>query len=260
MNKMLLDWMRGWDIPEEMLWKKGAVHQAVFMRDTVCVDLLKVPCFVVSSHTSKSIHLPVYGLIMRNGVKVVARYNFYDWKLSIELPKVNTNLQFPTDLVRGGIKDKIPDYYLEGMGRFWSYPAYSPKAKKFTIEVNDEHQVYVIMYVLKNAFPEKEFGEDNRSVDEIAESIEEIYKANGRYDTYKDHFGDKEFDRIRTSGWEILWNTWRKLEDCMKADGKDWSVIDKKSEDPKTFAEAICQYPEAKKVFLLQEYLYKTNI
>ena len=74
---LLLQWMRSSEIDDSMCWKNAAERQMCFVRDVLCTDLLKVPVFVVSTHTSKSILLPVYRFRLQNGIIVTARENFY---------------------------------------------------------------------------------------------------------------------------------------------------------------------------------------
>ena len=263
--------MRKQEIEDEMLWKDAAINQEIYMRDTVSMNTLRVPMFVVSWHTSKSILLPVYGFVMRNGIKVIARYNFYDWKLSVATPESLPDDYIPEDLVSDGWKgEKIPDCYLEGFRKEWSYGPYKPHntPKKFTIEVRDKYHVYVILYLLKKAFPEQVFDpyKDKRTVEEIAESIKEIYTDNGVYDIHpSDRFGkDTDFKEGWMSGWEVLWSTYCKLDDTYHEEReKDPSIkycmaMDA-AEDPQTFAEEICKRPEVKRTFLMEESFFKTK-
>ena len=83
-SKLLLEWMRETpDIEDKMNWKRPAERQMCFVRDQIGRNLLRVPVFAVSTHRSKSIDLPVYGLTMRNGIEMYARENFYGWVVSL---------------------------------------------------------------------------------------------------------------------------------------------------------------------------------
>jgi len=272
MNKKILYYMRKQEIGDEMKWKKASIDQEIYMRDIIGMSLLKVPMFVVSWHTSKSIILPVYGFVMRNGIKVIARYNFYDWKLSIETPEQLPDDFIPEDLVSGGYGDghEIPDCYLEGFRSEWAYGPYlyEKTPKKFTIEVDNRYDVYVLMYMLNHAFHHMLFDvdKDKRTVEEVAESIKEIYEANGVYETYlSDRFGkDKPFEEAYMSPYEVLWSTHCRLDDALREEReKDKSIpycmaMDI-AEDPLKYAEAICKRAEVKRVFLLEESFFKTK-
>jgi len=263
--------MRKQEIGDEMLWKKAAVDQEIFMRDVIGMNLLKVPMFVVSWHRSKSIVLPVYGFVLRNGIKVIVRYNFYDWKVSVDCPKQLPDNCIPEDIVSSGYNgDKIPDVYLEGFREEWSYESYKPvdTPKKFTIELDHKYDMYLLMYNLKHALPEKVYDpeKDKRSVEEIAEVIKEIYTANGFYEIHKsDRFGkDKDYYEPWMSAWEILWSTQCKLDDAYREERKrdesiPYNSAMDKAEDPLEYATEICKYPEVKKTFLMQEDFFKTK-
>lgn len=113
--ELMLYFARRWELDEKLIYKKASEKQMRFVRDRICLYLLHVPCFKVSWHTSKSCLLPVYGFTMRNGIKVICRENFYDWKLSIELPKPLPPNFIPDDILTWNDCGKdIPDCYLEG--------------------------------------------------------------------------------------------------------------------------------------------------
>lgn len=260
MNRLLVDWMREWKIDEDLLWKKAAIDQACFMRDIVCQDLLKVHCFIVSTHVSKSVLLPVYGFVMRNGIKVISRYNFYDWKLSVKLPGSLPNNYLPTEVMSGGVKGQIPSYYLEGFSEKWSYGPYepeNPKCRKFTIEVGNRYQVYTLLFLLKNAFPEKDFSlkKYSESVDDIISVIDKIFHDNGRYKT----FVDGSITRTQTHGWEIFEKTVRNIEDVIKEKtGKHTFIMDE-ADDKEELAKLIYQNPESLPTFMMEKWCYETG-
>lgn len=264
--------MRKQEIGDEMLWKKAAIDQEIFMRDIVGMNLLKVPMFVVSWHRSKSIQLPVYGFVMRNGIKVIARYNFYDWKLSIETPEKLPDDFIPEDLVSGGYGEghEISDCYLEGFKKEWAYGPYlhHDTPEKFTIEVGNLYHVYVLLYMLNKAFHHTVFDvdKDTRTVKEIAESIKDIYTANGVYEMHvTDRFGkDRPFEESYMSGWEVLWSTHCRLGDTLDEERKKdpsikYCMAMDVADDPEEYAEEICKRPEVKRTFLMEESFFKTE-
>lgn len=259
--KNLMYEMRLQEIGDEMLWKKAAIDQEIFMRDAICMNMLKVPCFVVSWHTSKSIHLPVYGFIMQNGVKVIARYNFYDWKLSVKMPDKLPDDYLPTEVIRGGLKSAIPDCYLEGFRSSWAYGVYKNGVKKFTIELSNRYDVYMICFLLNKAFPAMVFDleKDERSVDEIADSIQKIYEEQGAFDIRDMHRFSTPFEEPVMSGWEILWRTNNALKDAIKNDTGKYTFLMDECEDPKEYAKLICKYPEGKRTFLMEEYMFNAS-
>lgn len=264
--------MRKQEIGDEMLWKKAAIDQEIFMRDIIGMNLLKVPMFVVSWHTSKSIRLPVYGFVMRNGVKVIARYNFYDWKLSIETPEQLPDDFISEDLVSDGYGEghKISDCYLEGFKSEWSYGPYlyHDTPNRFTIEVRNKYHVYVLLYNMNKALHHILFdvNNDNRTMQEIAESIKDIYTANGVYEMrVTDRFGkDRPFEESYMSGWEVLWSTHCRLDDVLDEERKKdtsirYCMAMDVAKDPEQFAEEICKRPEVKRTFIMEESFFKTK-
>lgn len=260
MNTILLYHNRKWNIPDNMIYKNAAWKQDMFIRDTICFELLKTQGFVVSEHRSKSIELPVYGFIMRNGVKVIARDNFYDWKLSIEVPKPLPKGFIPDEILTWHNNEDIPSCYLEGFKEEWAWPAYDPNSEaqtRFTIEIYGNYDFYMLMFMLKNAFTNIEYEPslDLRSVDEIQESIEKIYSDNGFYEMYDPEEAEKKFgwkEEEYCSGWEILKLTHSALDGL----GCKWMDI---SDNPKLLAEHIVNNPEIHKVFLTEENMFNTK-
>jgi hypothetical protein len=239
-NQNLLDFNRVWEISDKMIYKDAAWQQNNFIRDVVCRGLLGAIPFKVSEHRSKSIKLPVYGFVMDNGIVIVARENFYGWKLSVKTPRPLPVGYLPTDILEGGVYDenrednnKIYSCYLEGFKEEWAYDAYNPKDDKqteFTIGVYDDYNFYMLMYLLNKAFSPMAFNasDDKRSVSEIAESISEIKNCQPNMDS-----------------WEVFPLT-RRLVEC---DVDDY-------DDAKRYAELIVGNSKAHEVFLMEEYMY----
>lgn len=248
MNQNLLDFNRAWEISDNMIYKDAAWQQNNFIRDVVCRGLLGVIPFKVSEHTSKSIKLPVYGFVMDNGIVIVARENFYGWKLSVKSPRPLPIDYLPTDILEGVYnencenKNKIYSCYLEGFKEGWSYDAYNPKDDKqteFTIGVYDNYNFYMLMYLLNKAFSPMSFNasDDKRSVDEIAESISEIKNCQPNMDS-----------------WEVFPLTRRQVE--VEFNGY---VTFETYDDAKKYAELIVGDSKVHEVFLMEEYMYKYN-
>ncbi len=123
---LLSEWRREHEVSKDKLWKDAAGNQMDWVQQHLqypvavlltkddpdatmhCMDEVKVK--VVSTHTSKSILLPVYCLEFGE-IKLVLRHNFYDWCLKIWLPK---------DMEAPGIPKYMDmatqDGFYEGMG------------------------------------------------------------------------------------------------------------------------------------------------
>lgn len=257
----MLYFARRWDLDDNLIYKKAAEKQMCFVRDRICERLLNVPCFKLSWHTSKSCLLPVYGFVMRNGVKVICRNNFYDWKLSIEVPAPLTMDFIPEDILTWYSDDDrrkdIPDCYLEGFKEEWAWPMYDPKSleqTRFTIEIGDDYQFYMLMFMLNKAFPEKTYN-DARTKDEIADSIRAIYAVNG-FDDYEEDDGKR---RKVMKGYEILFFTWCAIRKCYEEEHNNSYLDTDFMNDPDVVAIYISDHPDVMNVFLMEEYMFGTN-
>jgi hypothetical protein len=94
MNESLQEWFNRQreNTPDEMIWKEASGRQIMFARDSLAAlvgcglgyDATKRLVTVISEHTSKSVRLPVYQFTREDiGLRLVARNNFYNWKLSV---------------------------------------------------------------------------------------------------------------------------------------------------------------------------------
>lgn len=264
--KLLLPWMREWDLSDKLIYKKAAENQAIFIRDDIGMNLLHSRVFIVSTHTSKSCLLPVYYIKMQNGIKLIMRGNFYDWKISVEIPENFPNLPkhyLPEDCITGGIDKKISDCYLEGFKNEWGYDAYNPEnpGKKFTIEAYDTYHLYVIIHALKNAYPDIVFKaeDDKRSKEEIVKSIEKMLDDNG-FNEIKQVFPNGRVER-HMSGWEILRKTYRKVDDLCYTDKVcEYEEIKDACEQPEKLAGLILKYPSVHEAFLMEEFMFEGDI
>lgn len=73
MNKLLIEFMRENELSDDLLWKKAAEQQMIFVRDKIGKHLSHSPIFVVSTHMSKSCLLPVYAFRLTNGIEFIMR-------------------------------------------------------------------------------------------------------------------------------------------------------------------------------------------
>jgi hypothetical protein len=93
MRVPLQEWISAQTIADEMLWKGAFGHQMMFLRDELLPLIArglpyekasKEVAFVISTHRSKSIVLPVVSYERPDvGLRLVVRQNFYNWKLSV---------------------------------------------------------------------------------------------------------------------------------------------------------------------------------
>ena len=151
---LLLEWMCSTpEIDDKMLWKKAALNQMVFVRDELCTYFLHVPVFVVSTHRSKSITLPVYKFELDNGIVAIMRENFYGWVVSLKSPFPIT---LPEDIVRSDGGDDISSCYCEGFSEDWCYPFYTKDCRMSTFRVSDNYKLFTLFYILNKLENPKE--------------------------------------------------------------------------------------------------------
>ena len=261
MKELLLYWMRKDNIDDKMLWKKAAERQECFLRDDICTNLLRTHAFVVSTHTSKSIELPVYFFMMHNGIKVTCRENFYGWMLSVKLPKDRPYEDIiPKDLIECGYDGDTSDCFFEGFRKEWVFEGYKPNDKKqrnFSFGIYSDYEFYTVMYMLKHLYEPKDFSKEAKELtkEKVMETINDIYANNG-YNDIKQVFESGYVDR-EMSGWEILWRTWRELDnsDTRKKYGIDYISMDV-PDNPEEFADHILKYPEVAQTFVFETKTY----
>lgn len=264
MVELLLYWQRTFKLDSNLIWKSSAESQECFVRDTICGDLLHSNCFLVNFHHSKSCKLPVYYMKLRNGISVITRGNFYDWKISVEIPEEYPALPanyLPDDCMSWRMVENryetIDSYFLEGFKYEWAYEGYNPAtpAKKFTIEVPTDEKLYVIMHYLKHAYPETviNVSDDTRTIEEIQASIDHIVDNFGGSEVEKDDNGKTVYNYDGTPSTvmsirDIFWRTYYKayrLDNVKEPEG-----------DSKTYAECIMKNPEVHEEFLRDEQTY----
>jgi len=94
MNEPLQEWFNAQraETPDEMYYKEASGSQVMFVRDQLSYlvasglvyEEARDICRVISTHTSKSVKLPVYQLSRPDlGLRLILRGNFHDWKLSV---------------------------------------------------------------------------------------------------------------------------------------------------------------------------------
>ena len=154
---------------DSMNYKSAMSRQFVFIRDTFSFDLFNeklVSLEPVSTHTSKSVKLPVYKAVLKDGTTIIARCNFHDWKVSIWSPR---ELEFPKSLFHRGGSDKISELYCEGFIKEWVLDSYENNKKEFTVELpSGEHYMWTFLFLLNEQIPAVDAGESDDKGTEVA--------------------------------------------------------------------------------------------
>jgi len=127
----LNEWTEKNPIKDEMLWKKSALGQLEHLGNFAAI--LGGEPYVVNTHRSKSIILPVIEVRTPYGVRVFVRDNFYDIKVSVEAPRPCDNDLF--GLLAGG-DGYLAFCYFEGFQDEWIHPPFVLGAEKFSVSSN----------------------------------------------------------------------------------------------------------------------------
>lgn len=147
----------GEDQHSQMIYSNAAQSQIARVHDlNVRLNGYPAPSVnVVSSHTSKSVPLPVYRLwVQKEGfpgnvaAQIRMRGNFYDWKVSISAHR-------PLDLVDDYLFNPEPDnmylnpVYFEGFEDNWVFPSYDEDNQKFSLMLNTEADLAVLFWQIR---------------------------------------------------------------------------------------------------------------
>ena len=166
MKERLNDWWSNNKPDENLIYKDGLRKQCLFVRDVlmlnmfldIATDFKKYKPFsderskifesfvpsVIGTHRSKSVLLPVMEMdLSKIGLKIVLRYNFYDWCISVE-----SENDIECDFMGLITYDKG---YFEGFPSNRIYENYTSWNKKnFSLVLNNDYEVYTFMFLLKN--------------------------------------------------------------------------------------------------------------
>lgn len=158
MKKVLNEWCRDHIPDDKMLWKEGYFDQVNFISRQIPNILAKSyeefkkmteeEIFVISTHMSKSIILPVYNFVW-NGWEFMLRENFYDWKISVIAPEKYKDIEI--DFMN--IFNQEQDYsihYFEGFNSEWVYESYKKNKQKFSFEITNNYKLFTFFWILKN--------------------------------------------------------------------------------------------------------------
>lgn len=241
MNTTLLNFIRENEIPDNMYWKNNAQAQESFWLNTVGEHLCKVPIFVLNTHYSKSIMLPVYGFTMRNGIKIIASDNFHGIYLSVELP-LNVSDTFIANcknLFTAGVDQPVS--YMYGFKNEWIYGLLTPGCKKFSVELSTTYDVYAFLYMLNDKSAEIKEYSNNYSEDDICNIITEIHNANPEVDL-----------------WNGLWYTYYHLSEVARQKDNQYISGALDITTPQHFTNYLIKYPECMQTFLMEANMYQT--
>lgn len=159
-NQNIQEWAVENEPSKEMIYYRGYWDQILFVRDVLSnilydiktandFDIVRNRITVISTHTSKSIKLPVFKLeVPEYNLTIVMRYNFYDWKISI-LCDDEITCDFMNLFDEN---ETISHLYCEGFPKEFVLPSFSDNNKKFTVEIRNNYHLHTFFWILKNSF------------------------------------------------------------------------------------------------------------
>jgi hypothetical protein len=158
MKQILQEWFNEQNVSDEMCWKLRFVNQIMFVRDKIggLVTRERDKVFVISTHTSKSIRLPVY-FMERNGLQIALRDNFHNWKMSVISDRpIMANF----DGIFHTTPPLDPDYtgnplnsvYFEGFPKDLIFGYYwESDKKKWSAEIHSDYLLYTSIFLILQA-------------------------------------------------------------------------------------------------------------
>jgi hypothetical protein len=160
-------WINQHTVSNEMLWKGAWGHQLQFLRDTLQSLIgagLSYHKFkeaeiarVISTHTSKSIELPVVEFVRPDlGVRFIVRNNFHDWKLTVlsEKPiEADFGPMFytepPPEPEYTG--DHLVSCYFEGFPKDLIRGYWSENKSEWSAEIYSDYHMYMVVHMCMRA-------------------------------------------------------------------------------------------------------------
>ena len=156
MNRVpLTEWKSDNPVSETMGWKDAAYDQfsffgvlpRCFMKREEWRDEKTARSsfpYVIGTHTSKSITLPVVEYRTPSGIVFTIRENFYDYKISVKSPHpIRCDFDDLFDPTR-----VIHSVYFEGFPKDRVYGSYQQNPQQFSVELTSEGEVYVFMWLV----------------------------------------------------------------------------------------------------------------
>jgi len=150
----LQEWANANQPAKNLIWAPGYWEQIVFVRDRITEALassfeelkeIMGKIQVISTHTSKSVLLPVFRVELADGTFFILRYNFYNWKVSVSSPR-DIEVDF-LDLFDPRDEANIKDYYCEGFPKELVYGPYAKNKRQFTIEIYNDFMVFTFFWI-----------------------------------------------------------------------------------------------------------------
>jgi len=161
MNVSLQEWINSNAPKEEMYYCRAWSNQVCFVRDDIPKFLINNYDYsiyatirdnitVISTHTSKSVKLPVYR-IKAFGSTYIIRGNFHNWMISVESGNEEIKVDFKKLGVIHSDVGKINSIYCEGFKEEWVYDSWDNNKWKFTIELGTRDDVMIFFWLISHS-------------------------------------------------------------------------------------------------------------
>ena len=161
-DNKLQKWISAQVVDDKMRWKGPFGEQMAFIRDQI-VPLMGAGLIyyekqeiadVISTHTSKSIVLPVVEVTRKDlGLRFTMRENFYNWKLSVLSEKPIeadfTGLFHTTPPIdKDYTGDPLAGVYFEGFPKDRIFRYYSEDKRKFSAEIWGDQPMWTAVLLI----------------------------------------------------------------------------------------------------------------
>lgn len=142
---------------ENMRYYKGYWDQIIFIRDVIngifhnTRDKMN-SVYVISTHTSKSIELPVYLIEVKEyNLKIILRDNFHGWIITVIS-------EVPLEIESKNLFDchkTVEKVYAEGFKDSLVKNNYAENKKEFTINIDNKFKLYTFIHLMNNNITRK---------------------------------------------------------------------------------------------------------
>jgi hypothetical protein len=163
----LNEWVKEHFVPqdEKLIWKEGTKNQFNMIRRQIAgllaqkkdhaYEEYEALVKVCSTHTSKSVKLPVYFIDWKRGLTFIFRDNYYNWNVTVldNRSDESTPLTFPEYMQI----DAMQGYcFVEGFPAEYVKGKYEDNPRAFTFACSDDYQLYAIFWHLVSQVEPKE--------------------------------------------------------------------------------------------------------
>jgi len=150
----LQEWANAHEPSKGLIFAPGYWKQIIFIRDNISEVLatsfgeyreIGEKIQVISTHTSKSVLLPVFRIELNDGTFFILRYNFYSWKVSVNSPR-DIEVDF-LGLFDPEDESSIMDFYCEGFPKDLVYGPYAKNKRQFTVEIYNDFRLFAFFWL-----------------------------------------------------------------------------------------------------------------